>query len=890
MDTPRYKELQREYDKMTDEKARIDLYIDMAMEERNVDIERASAMADEIIDRAGRAGHTLAIGRGMNLKGWCYWSLGNYDAGIDILQKAIAVAHTVGNKPLEARIYNNFGYIYRDRGELASSLNYFEKALAINEKLGDEVAQSVNLSSIAYLNYDLGDYENALEFALRCLPIFERAKDTHRLAALHHILGNIYFKQEQYDEALRYFRKNLQESEFDTVINIMGINGVGKVYYKTRRFEEAYKYLSDALAQSLTINNVEVQISCHYYLGRIYMDEGNYRKAQASLSQSLELAEQYMRRHDVMSIHETLSVLYDQMGDVPKAFHHLKTYEQLKEDIFRQTTYNKLRNLQTRQQIELAQKEKEVAERTAQLKQQFMANMSHEIRTPMNAIVGMTRLLVTKEPRPDQMRYLDAIQKSADNLLIIINDILDLSKIEAGKIIIEQTDFSLREVIQSISDMLMFKAEERRIALHTQLADEIPNRLIGDPTRINQVLINLAGNAIKFTEKGYVAVKASVQQHEGNTWWIKLDVEDTGIGISSEYVDKIFESFTQAGTDVARKYGGTGLGLTISRQLVALMHGKLSVKSELGKGTVFTVVLPLEESAVQASQASKGIVDETTMQRLNKVKLLLVEDNEFNRMVAEDTLKEILPGVIIDIAVNGQEALTRVQRENYDIVLMDIQMPVMDGVSATRAIRDTMPPPCCDVKIIAMTANVLQEDVQQYLKAGMNAYVSKPFQTEELLLKMAQMIEGRPLDSERPRHHAAPQNTAQAEPALKPEPTVPQLPATVIDMQFLKQFTGGNTEKMHKYINMFLDNAPRLLDSIEEALKNKDYPALKIAAHSLKPQLSYMGVKEEVSHIFMMEQSAGEPAHFERLPELVVALRVVCRQAFAELKQAVGMT
>ncbi|OJW81303.1 MAG: hypothetical protein BGO69_04355 [Bacteroidetes bacterium 46-16] len=887
MDTPRYKELLQEYEKIADERARIDLYIEMAMEERNVDIERAADMADEIIERATKVGHTLAIGRGMNLKGWCFWSLGNYDAGVEILQKAINVAHTVNNKPLEARIYNNFGYIYRDRGELASALNYFEKALAINEKLGDEVAQSVNLSSIAYINYDLGDYENALEFALRCLPIFEKAKDMHRLAALHHILGNIYFKQEQYEEALRYFRKNLQETEFDTVINIMAINGMGKVYYKTHQFDEANRYLSDALAQALTINNVEVQISCHYYLGRLYMDDGNYRKALASLSESLELAEQYMRRHDVMSIHETLSVLYDQMGNIPKAFHHLKAYEQLKEDIFRQTTFNKLRNLQTRQQIELAQKEKEVAKRTAYLKQQFMANMSHEIRTPMNAIVGMTRLLVTKEPRPDQMRYLDAIQKSADNLLIIINDILDLSKIEAGKIIIEKTDFSLREVIQSLSDMLMFKAEERHISLRTNVADDIPNLMVGDPTRINQVLINLAGNAIKFTEKGYVAVNVSILKKEDKTWWIKLDVADTGIGISSEYVDKIFESFTQAGTDVARKYGGTGLGLTISRQLVSLMHGEMSVKSELGKGTTFTVVLPLEESAVQAEEVPRGVIDDATMQRLNKVKLLLVEDNEFNRMVAEDTLKDVIPGVIIDIAVNGQEALARVQRENYDVVLMDIQMPVMDGVTATKAIRETMPPPCCDVKIIAMTANVLQEDVQQYLNAGMNAYVSKPFQTDELLLKMAAMIEHKVLDSEKQNVPNRPEKDAGP---IKPgkQSSPPQLPEKVTDMQFLTQFAGGNKEKINKYVNMFLENAPRLLSNIQEALNLKDYPALKIAAHSLKPQLSYMGVKEEISHIFLIEQTAGEAAHFERLPELVGTLIDVCRKAFEELKQAVG--
>lgn len=872
MDTPRYKELQQLYDTLTNEKTRIDTYIDMAMEVRNFDVDRGMEMSDEIISRSEKIGYRLGMGRGMNLKGWCYWQQGEYDEGIAILGQAKKIAREIKNKPLEARANNNLGYIYRDRGDLADALNFFEKALAINERLGDEVAQSVNLASIAYINYDLDDYENALEFALRCLPIFERAKDRHRLNSLYHILGNIYFKQEQSLEALRYFEENLHLSEPDTVMYTLAISGLGKVYYKMNDFVNARKYLNDALERSKELNNVEGQIICHFYIGRMMMDEGNYRQSLSHMTDAMSLAEEYERKHDEMSVHEGLSMLYDKMGDIPKAFHHLKTYEKLKEEIFKQTTFNKLRNLQTRQQVELAQKEKEVAERTAYLKQQFMANMSHEIRTPMNAIVGMTRLLLGKEPRPDQLRYLDAIRLSADNLLVIVNDILDLSKIEAGKIIIEQTDFSLREVVQSVRDMLLLKAEEKHIDLRVYVDADIPKRLIGDPTRINQVLINLAGNAVKFTDRGYVEVKATVKKHDKAKIWVQFDVTDTGIGIDAAYVDKIFDSFTQAGTDVARKFGGTGLGLTISRQLVNLMHGDISVKSELGKGTTFSVVIPFEESEVQVEPEKTNLIDEKTMTSLNKVKLLLVEDNEFNRMVAEDTLKELIPDITIDIAVNGQEAVNRVQQEQYDVVLMDIQMPVMDGLTATKTIRNTLAEPAKNVRIIAMTANVLQEDVQEYLSAGMNAYVSKPFHTEELLLKMAAVMEGKTA------LNAANVKSATAEAALV------QLPDVVTDMQFLKQFTSGNEEKMHKYIGMFLENGPRLLANVKNGLETKDFPSIKIAAHSLKPQLSYMGVKEDVSHIFLIEQTAGEAAHFEKLPPLVANLERVCEKAFAELR------
>jgi len=246
-----------------------------------------------------------------------------------------------------------------------------------------------------------------------------------------------------------------------------------------------------------------------------------------------------------------------------------------------------------------------------------------------------------------------------------------------------------------------------------------------------------------------------------------------------------------------------------------------------------------------------------------------VEDNEFNQMVAEDTLKEVLSNVHIDIAANGKEALDLLKQRMYDVVLMDIQMPVMDGIEATKQIRSTLPEPARSVKIIAMTANVLQEDVKHYFEIGMNAYVSKPFQTEELLHKMASVV--------------APHKTTTEMNLPEEKTTASILPEQVTDLQFLTQFTNGNTEKIQKYIGMFLENAPKLLQTIEQTLAAKDFPALKIAAHSLKPQLSYMGVKEEVSHIFLIEQTASEAVHYERLLPLVANLKNVCNKAFEEL-------
>ncbi|MEZ5016776.1 MAG: tetratricopeptide repeat protein [Flavipsychrobacter sp.] len=875
MESQKIKQLQKEYDSLVDERSKLDTLVDLGIEIRNFDADRASEIADEIIERSRKLGYPKGEGRGLNLKGSCYWLQGDYDEGLEELQKAYIIAKRINERQLKARVLNNFGNIHRDLGDLAKALNYFEDALAINEELGDELAQSVNMTSIAVLLYDLNDFDSALEYALRCLPIFERAHDTTRVSTLYNTLGNIYFKQKQYDEALRYFDLNIENTNPGTSAYVMALSGIGKINFRIGNYDKAKSYLKKAQSEAEEHENAEVQIICNYYLGRIAVAEGDYRQALDYMNTAFDMADDYMRKHDMMSIHESLSMLYDRMGDIPKAFHHLKAYELLKEEIFKQTTFNKLRNLQIRQRVELAQKEKEVAQRTAELKQQFMANMSHEIRTPMNAIVGMSRLLLSKEPREDQLRYLNAIQQSADNLLVIINDILDLSKIEAGKIEIEQTDFTIQEIIDSVKDVLLFKAEEKGIELKVSVAEDIPTRVVGDPTRINQILMNLAGNAVKFTDKGHVSIDATLEKVADNKHWIKFDVSDTGIGISPEYVENIFESFTQAGTDIARKFGGTGLGLTISKQLTTLMNGDISLKSKLGEGTTFSVLIPLALADNQEPEVKKNIVDTDTIDKLKNVKVLLVEDNEFNKMVAEDILKETLPGITIIHASNGEEAVEKIAHNHYDIVLMDIQMPVMDGVAATKKIRSELPSPASDVYIIAMTANVLQEDVKKYFEAGMNAYVSKPFQTDELLLKMAAVWDH---DSKKGNNNTLP------DPVEPPKVATKQLPDKVTNMQFLKQLTNSQPEKMNKYIGMFLENCPRLLNNIAVAMEEKDYQAVKIAAHSMKPQLSYIGVKEEVSHIFLIEQTSGESAHYDRLPKLIANLNAVCDKAFEELK------
>ena len=378
------------------------------------------------------------------------------------------------------------------------------------------------------------------------------------------------------------------------------------------------------------------------------------------------------------------------------------------------------------------------AEQSEKFKQQFLANMSHEIRTPMNSVIGLTNLLIKTKLDVQQQKYLNVIKKSSENLLVIINDILDLSKIEVGKMDFEKIPFSLEDLADTLYHTLMFKAEEKNLKFKINTASTVPKIIVGDPTRLNQILINIAGNAIKFTEKGGVTIDITELNRQGNVSMLQFSISDTGIGISEENIGKIFESFSQASSDTTRKFGGTGLGLTISKQLVELQGGNIHVKSEIGKGTSFIFKIPYPVSDEKQINDGKKKIDDIDPELLTGIKILLAEDNPFNQMVAIDTLGDVIKNLMIEIAGNGREAVEKVKEGDFDVVLMDIQMPEMDGFEATKSIRKLVGLKST-IKIMAMTANVTAEEISKCFESGMNEYISKPFDTQDLINKLGKL-------------------------------------------------------------------------------------------------------------------------------------------------------
>jgi len=395
--------------------------------------------------------------------------------------------------------------------------------------------------------------------------------------------------------------------------------------------------------------------------------------------------------------------------------------------------FSNLINIQHRQikEMEAEQKrlmlEKEVAEATARARSEFLSTMSHEIRTPMNAVIGMSHILLQENPREEQIENLKILKFSGENLLSLINDILDYNKLESGKLNFEQTNFNLNDTVNSITHSLKSKVRENKNQVIMNMGENVPENVIGDPTRLAQVLNNLLSNAAKFTENGTITLDINLQKEEGEHAVLDFAVTDTGIGIPEDKLEHIFESFTQACSSTTRKFGGTGLGLAIIKKILEHQDSGINVKSTVGEGSTFYFTLRFEKGITQEAAIIEG---ETELKSLKGTRVLLVEDNKINQLIANRFLAKW--DISYDVADNGAIALGKVQDNDYDVVLMDLQMPTMDGYTATAKIRNLQDNKYKKLPIIALTASAMLEERNRVYTVGMNDYVAKPFNPNEL--------------------------------------------------------------------------------------------------------------------------------------------------------------
>ena len=704
----------------------IDYRIEQSQEDKkNFQYFSAQKALDDALELAQNANNKKSLGIIFNLKGQLYIALNEENNALNALHKAVELQRTINDNKNLGRSFKTFGDVYMAKKDMYQALDSYRAAKSKfqEERLDGELAETLLAEGKAYV--ELKNYRKARESIEQSI-IIARKKELYQILAsalishgkVHNMLNETEKAFSLANEGLEIAKnRGLEDVRHEGYLILSAIYENSNDYKLANAFLKSHLYLGDSL-ESLKRKSLSPKKLNESYLTE---QDKNYKEQQEKL-------EEANNKNDLSTLISILSVALITILS-------LLTLSLYKNNNIRLKTNTMLHKKNN--ELIIAKEKAELATRT---KANFLSTVTHELRTPLYAVTGLSNMLLDEDPKPEQIQHLKSLKFSGDYLLTFINDILQINKIEANKVEIEPEQFNLKKKINNIILALNNSATDNNTTIHFEYDKDLPENFIADQLKISQILINLIGNSIKFTKDGDIWIRVYKISQKKDTYNLRFEVEDNGIGISEEKQESMFESFSQGSIQINRKYGGTGLGLSIVKGLIEILKGKIYLQSELGKGTTFFFEIPLEYNEVQdkASQQTVKELDVRPSIDLSSVKILVVEDNKINQMITKKILNKM--ELACDVVDNGELAVDRIKTNKYDIVLMDIHMPGISGIEATKIIRSFNK----DLTIFALTAVTIEDKMAEFEEAGFTDIIPKPFKQEEFEKKLFNALSNNP--------------------------------------------------------------------------------------------------------------------------------------------------